>query len=181
MKRESMILYIMRNRVALDKLDRAMKIVEGDDIKTFLENRIKDIVGYKEIDYYEEEEEEEEEEVDEEPWPPVQRPQPSGRTWGRRDGSDRGSSSSHPSRVSKKSSDSKNPKDSVKKDGWNWGEKWDWMYVDGKHVWSKFEWSSSAWNGKPGWKPSEPEIPEIPKLNREILGDAFAEVASRWS
>ena len=43
MKRESMILYIMRNRVALDKLDRAMKIVEGDDIKTFLENRIKDL------------------------------------------------------------------------------------------------------------------------------------------
>ena len=28
-------------------------------------------------------------------------------------------------------------------------------------------------------EPSEPEIPEIPKLNREILGDAFAEVAAR--
>ena len=31
-KRESMLLYIMRNRVALDKLDKAMRIVDGKEI-----------------------------------------------------------------------------------------------------------------------------------------------------
>ena len=44
-KRESMLLYIMRNRVALDKLDRAMKIVEGEEILQFIRDAIKERKG----------------------------------------------------------------------------------------------------------------------------------------
>ena len=44
-KRESMILYVMRNRVALDKLDKAMKIVEGEEILQYLKAALKGVKG----------------------------------------------------------------------------------------------------------------------------------------
>ena len=44
-RKESMQLYIMRNRGALEKLEKAMRIVEGEELKDHLVEAIKGIAG----------------------------------------------------------------------------------------------------------------------------------------
>ena len=115
-KRESMVLYCMRHRVCLDKLANAMRIVEGQEIQIYLENRIKGIRGFNsstDSDSEEDEDEEEdwdeqEEEEDPDPPPaPKKIPRPTGRTWGVRDPRPPDLTSEHGSLKSKKSSGSK--------------------------------------------------------------------------
>ena len=169
-----MVLYTMRHRENLSKLDKAMKAVEGEDMLMFLKDGVKDIKGTGKEDP-EEIEEDRESIVSHQP-----------RTWGPKAKSPKRNPASPESRFgpqgdfaeaaaametgSQKSAQSKrSAKSTPKDDQWNW-------WSSGGWDWNEKGWDSSA--GKWNQKGDEVEI-VVPLTTKESLIGTLQKIAAK--
>ena len=174
LRKESMLLYVLRHRELLHKLGKNIQSVEGKQLKLFLTN------GVKTIEHEPSESEEESEPADDgADWPkdPWKTPNMARRVWGRpkvpgptETGSQHSKAGSQKS-LSKKSAtgSAKSEKSSANSAKSKSGSQKEWTDEDWR------QWNAGTWKSKD----DETFEEDLPKLAREELLEAFQKLAKK--